>query len=140
MEGVIKAKVHLEKAEATIQMESQRPLETCQEALKNDGGRYSIHKQGEQQHVEAKKQNLVIAAHPSQKVPFSYHLKDPIKTIEHTEEIVQPPLAFDLDTLKLKAIIDILATYKKTKYVPTLPVFHNIVQMMANEEMLASEA
>ncbi len=56
VEGVSKATVDLEKAEATIEMESQIPIEKFQEALKNDGGRYSIHKQGEHhQHFENKK-------------------------------------------------------------------------------------
>ncbi|NVK51759.1 MAG: copper-translocating P-type ATPase [Flavobacteriaceae bacterium] len=56
VEGVTKAIVSLEKAEATIEMESHIPIETFQEALKNDGDRYSIHKQGEHhQHAEDKK-------------------------------------------------------------------------------------
>ncbi|MCG1035745.1 heavy metal translocating P-type ATPase [Polaribacter sargassicola] len=50
VEGVSKATVNLEKAEATIEMESHTPIETFQEALKNDGGRYSIHKQDEHHH------------------------------------------------------------------------------------------
>ena len=45
--GVLKASVNLEKAEATIEMESHIPLETFQEALTKDGGTYSIHKPGE---------------------------------------------------------------------------------------------
>ncbi|MGJ8732425.1 MAG: heavy metal translocating P-type ATPase [Cellulophaga sp.] len=50
VEGVSKATVNLEKAEATIEMELHIPIETFQEALKNNGGRYSIHKQGEHHH------------------------------------------------------------------------------------------
>jgi Cu2+-exporting ATPase len=58
VEGVSKATVNLEKAEAIIEMESHIPIETFQEALKNDRGRYSIHKQSEQhQHLEDKKKN-----------------------------------------------------------------------------------
>lgn len=58
VEGVSKATVNLEKAEATIEMESHIPIETFQEALKNDGGKYSIHKQGEHHHhLEDKKEN-----------------------------------------------------------------------------------
>ena len=48
VEGVTIAKVDLQMAEATIEMESHIPLETFEEALKNDGGRYHIHKQGHQ--------------------------------------------------------------------------------------------
>lgn len=56
VKGVSKATVDLEKAEATIEMESHIPIEIFQEALKKDGGSYSIHKQGEHhQHSEDKK-------------------------------------------------------------------------------------
>ncbi len=50
VKGVTKATVDLAKAEATIEMENHIPIESFQEALKNDGGRYSIHKLGEHQH------------------------------------------------------------------------------------------
>ena len=56
IEGVLKATVDLDKAEATIEMESHIPIEKFQEALKKDGDRYSIHKQGERhQHSKDKK-------------------------------------------------------------------------------------
>ncbi|MDN6280642.1 MAG: heavy-metal-associated domain-containing protein [Psychroflexus sp.] len=42
VEGVSNASVNLEKEEATIEMESHIPLEKFQEALKEDGGSYSI--------------------------------------------------------------------------------------------------
>jgi P-type Cu+ transporter len=57
VEGVSKATVNLEKAEATIEMTSHIPIETFQEALKNDGDRYSIHKQGEHHHAKVEKVN-----------------------------------------------------------------------------------
>jgi len=50
VEGVSKAMVDLEKAEATIEMVSHIPIEKFQEALKNDGGSYSIHNPGEHHH------------------------------------------------------------------------------------------
>jgi Cu+-exporting ATPase len=56
VEGVSSATVDLEKAEATIEMESHISIETFQNALKNDGGRYSIHNLGEHQHHEVKKE------------------------------------------------------------------------------------
>ncbi|WP_026010140.1 heavy metal-binding domain-containing protein, partial [Algibacter luteus] len=55
VEGVSKATVDLDKAEATIEMESHIPIEKFQEALKKDGDRYSIHKQGEQHHYSKPK-------------------------------------------------------------------------------------
>jgi Cu2+-exporting ATPase len=57
VKDVSEASVDLEKGEATIIMESHIPIETFQEALKSDGSRYSIHKQGEHyQHFEVKKE------------------------------------------------------------------------------------
>ena len=55
VEGVSNATVNLEKAEATIEMESHIPIKTFQEALKKDGEGYSIHKQGEHQHYSEDK-------------------------------------------------------------------------------------
>ncbi|WP_067149003.1 heavy metal translocating P-type ATPase [Pseudotamlana agarivorans] len=43
VEGVSDVSVNLEKAEATISMANHMPIETFQEALKNDGGQYAIH-------------------------------------------------------------------------------------------------
>ncbi|MCB0748914.1 MAG: heavy metal translocating P-type ATPase, partial [Ignavibacteriae bacterium] len=55
VQGVSKVTVNLEKAEATIEMEKHIPLEIFQKALKDDGGRYSIHNQGEHHHHSKQK-------------------------------------------------------------------------------------
>ena len=47
VQGVTNTSVNLEKAEATIEMESHIPIETFQKAMKEDGDAYSIHKSGE---------------------------------------------------------------------------------------------
>ncbi|WP_034260890.1 heavy metal translocating P-type ATPase [Altibacter lentus] len=47
VDGVVKAFVDLEKAEATIEMETHIPIEKFQAALEKDGGTYSIHPHGE---------------------------------------------------------------------------------------------
>lgn len=88
---------------------------------------------------EASISDMDIVAHPSQKVPFSYHLNPQIKSIEHAEEIVQQPLDFDLDTLKLRPIIDTISDFKHAEYCPTITVFNNIYQMMVNDSILDSE-
>lgn len=89
---------------------------------------------------QAKVSEIDIIAHPSQKVPFSYHLHPKIKSIEHAEEIVQQPLQFDLNTSKLQPIIDSISQVKHTSYSPTLTVFHNIYEMMMNDDILDSES
>lgn len=59
VKGVSKVSVDLDKAEATLEMESYVPLEAFQEALKNDGGTYSIHEIGKHhQHSKDKKKEL----------------------------------------------------------------------------------
>ena len=89
---------------------------------------------------QAKTSEIDIVAHPSQKVPFSYHLHPQIKSIEHAEEIVQQPLQFDLDTLKLRPIIDSISNSSHTRYCPTITVFNNIYQMIINDSILDSES
>jgi hypothetical protein len=90
--------------------------------------------------AQAKISEIDIVSHPSQKVPFSYHLNPQIKSIEHAEEIVQQPLHFDLDTIKLQSIIDSISQSKHTSYCPTITVFNNIYQMMINDSILDSES
>ncbi|MBC7885396.1 MAG: copper-translocating P-type ATPase [Saprospiraceae bacterium] len=60
VQGVSKAYVDLEKAEASIEMESHIPLEKFQQALKNDGGRYSIYNYGQLQPTENLKEKPEI--------------------------------------------------------------------------------
>ncbi|MBD0836049.1 heavy metal translocating P-type ATPase [Aestuariibaculum suncheonense] len=55
VEGVTNVTVDLAKAEAEIKMEKQIPIERFQQALKDDGGRYSIHTPGHHHHEEPKK-------------------------------------------------------------------------------------
>ncbi|WP_242118700.1 heavy metal translocating P-type ATPase [Aestuariivivens sediminicola] len=58
VEGVREAKVNLEKAEATIDMENHIALETFQKALKADGDRYSIHEPGAHHHPPEPKKKM----------------------------------------------------------------------------------
>jgi Cu2+-exporting ATPase len=55
IEGVNSAAIDLEKAEASIEMDAHIPIEKFQEALKNDGGSYSIHNKREHHHSTEKK-------------------------------------------------------------------------------------
>ena len=89
---------------------------------------------------QARISEIDIVAHPSQKVPFSYHLNPQIKSIEHAEEIVQQPLGFDLDTLKLQPVIDSISQSEHTSYCPTITVFNNIYQMMIDDSILESQS
>lgn len=55
IEGVTNASVDLEKAEATIEMESHIPIEKFQAALETNGRQYSIHQNGEHHRTHDKK-------------------------------------------------------------------------------------
>ena len=56
VEGVTNISVCLEKAEATIEMESHIPIETFQKALLDDGGSYTIHELKEHQKAKETKE------------------------------------------------------------------------------------
>jgi len=88
---------------------------------------------------QAKISDIDIVAHPSQKVPYSYHFKPQIKSIEHAEEIIQQPLNYVLDTLKLTAIINDFEKSKHSSFSPTFTVYNNIYQMLIDDNILASE-
>tara|TARA_R110001632_G_scaffold83134_3_gene184225 strand:- start:4626 stop:6059 length:1434 start_codon:yes stop_codon:yes gene_type:complete len=83
--------------------------------------------------------DIDIVAHPSQKVPYSYHFNSQIKSIEHAEDIIQQPLNYKLDTLKLKEVINDFSKSKHTSFSPTLTVYNNIYQMLIDDDILESE-
>ncbi|MFY7670424.1 amidohydrolase family protein [Tenacibaculum sp. MEBiC06402] len=88
---------------------------------------------------QAKINDMDIIAHPSQKVPYSYHFNRQIKSIEHVEDIIQQPLNYTLDTLKLKEVIKDFAKSKHTSFSPTLTVYNNIYQMLIDDNILELE-
>ncbi|WP_299215807.1 amidohydrolase family protein [uncultured Aquimarina sp.] len=83
--------------------------------------------------------DIDIVAHPSQKVPYAYHFNPQIKSIEHAEDIIQQPLNYKLDTLKLKEVINDFSKSKHSSFSPTLTVYNNIYQMLIDDKILISE-
>lgn len=84
----------------------------------------------------AREIGLDVAAHPTPSVPYSDHLIPGVVSLEHAEDIVQQPLEFVLDTVKLNAVVDQFARAKNTSFSPTLTVFHNILNMLENPNIL----
>lgn len=83
VESVLKATVNLEKAEATIEMESPIPIEIFQEALKSDGAQFSIHTGGTHHHPEKKRVN-----NPKAKALVSFIVPCTAKAIKPTINLV----------------------------------------------------
>lgn len=88
---------------------------------------------------QARESEVDIIAHPSQKVPYSFHFDPQIKSIEHTEEFVQQPLEYKLDTITLNDVIQLYKEAEYSRHCPTLVVFNNIYQMMKDDHILESE-
>lgn len=86
----------------------------------------------------AGKENMPIAAHPSFEVDYSFHFQKGISTIEHTEDIVQQPLDFKLDTNLLHPVIQAYVNSGQT-HTPTLVVYHSIVRMLNEGDAFTEE-
>lgn len=84
----------------------------------------------------AREIGLDVAAHPTPYVPYGDHLIPGVVSLEHAEDIVQQPLEFALDTVKLNAVVEQFARAKNTSFSPTLTVFHNILNMMEHPNIL----
>jgi len=88
---------------------------------------------------ECKKQELEIAAHPSNKVPYSNHFQPPIKTIEHAEDIVQQALNYQLDSIQLDSVVAMYASHPNTVLCPTQVVYYNIYRLLEEGNVLDNE-
>jgi len=86
----------------------------------------------------AVEEGIEIAAHPSPKVSYDFHFHSQIKTLEHAEEIVQQPLNYELDSQKLKPIIEAYVNHPQTHLCPTLIVYHNILKQIIHPNILDS--
>jgi len=83
--------------------------------------------------------DMDIIAHPTPKVAYNYHFNPQIKTIEHAEDIVQQPLNYKLDSIKLKEVIEMYTASPGTSLSPTLIVYHNIYKMLTDDNILESD-
>ena len=83
--------------------------------------------------------NMDIVSHPSFQMTYSKNFIDQVATIEHAEDIVQQPLKYQLDSIKLDSIIGMMAA-SKVNFSPTLSGFYNIYRMLTEEELLQEES
>lgn len=83
--------------------------------------------------------NMDIVSHPSPKVAYDYHLQTQIKSIEHTEDIIQQPLDYQLDSIKLLEVIDELASVDHNSFSPTLMSYYNIYRFLTEDDVLSTD-
>lgn len=87
---------------------------------------------------ESRSQAFDIVAHPSAEVSYQYHFKPEIVSIEHVEDIVQQPLHYQLDTVKLNDVVDLFASSPEASICPTLVVYNNIYRLLTEDNLLNS--
>ena len=88
---------------------------------------------------QASLSDMDVIAHPSAEVPYAYHFRPEIVSIEHAEDIVQQPLNYTLDTLKLQEVVNLYANSPNTSFSPTLTVYYNIYGMLTGETTPTSD-
>jgi len=82
--------------------------------------------------------NLDVVSHPSFQMTYSKNFIDQVATIEHVEDIVQQPLAYQLDSVKLDSVIQLMAK-SNISFSPTLSGYYKIYEMLTNDVILESE-
>jgi len=70
---------------------------------------------------------------------YSKNFIDQVATIEHAEDIVQQPLNYQLDSIKLDSVIALMAT-SKVNFSPTLSGFYNIYRMLTEDDLLQDKS
>lgn len=82
--------------------------------------------------------NMDIVSHPSFQMTYSKNFIPEVATIEHAEDIVQQALHYQLDTVKLDSVIQLMAA-TKVSFSPTMSGFYKIYEMLTHEDILGSE-
>ncbi len=82
--------------------------------------------------------DISVVAHPSREISFFKQFHPQIASIEHAEEIVQQPLHYALDSLKLETVVQQFVATKKS-FTPTLTGYYKIYEMLdQGDPILAS--
>lgn len=84
---------------------------------------------------ESEKNDMPIVAHPSFEVPYNYHFKKAIQSIEHTEDIVQNALAYKLDSVALQKVVNYYVEAKMA-HTPTLTIYQNIIDIIEQKDAI----
>lgn len=87
---------------------------------------------------EAEKLNIDVVAHSSFNVAYTEQFHPQIATLEHAEDIVQQPLDYQLDSVKLRDIAQEMAA-RNQAFSPTLTGFYKIYEMLTNDTIEHSD-
>lgn len=79
--------------------------------------------------------NIAIVSHPSREIPYLNQFHPQVASIEHIEEIVQQALDYQLDSLKVKTIIEKIVSTNKP-FCPTLTGYYKIYEMLEKGEAI----
>lgn len=82
--------------------------------------------------------NMAIVSHPSFQMTYGKNFIEQVATIEHAEDIVQQPLNYQLDSVKLDSVVRLMAR-SKVNFSPTLSGFYNIYRMITDNAILDSK-
>lgn len=88
---------------------------------------------------ECLERGLDVVAHPSALLSYDAHFREPIRSIEHVEDIVQQPLAYQLDTARLDSVVAAYVAHPGSALCPTAVVFANIHRLITEPEILEAE-
>ncbi len=84
---------------------------------------------------QSKESDISIIAHPSREIPYLNQFHPQIASIEHSEEIVQQALKYQLDSLKIEPIIKKFVSTNKS-FCPTLTGYYKIFEMVESDETI----
>lgn len=84
---------------------------------------------------ESEKNDMPIVAHPSFEVPYEYHFKKAIQSVEHTEDIVQNALQYKLDSVALQKVVNYYVDAKMA-HTPTLTIYQNIIDIIEQKDSI----
>ncbi|GAA4892016.1 amidohydrolase family protein [Flaviramulus aquimarinus] len=84
---------------------------------------------------QSKASGISIVAHPSREIPYLNQFHSQIASIEHSEEIVQQALDYQLDSLKVEPVIQKFVSTNMS-FCPTLTGYYKIFEMLEKGESI----
>ncbi|WP_291796533.1 amidohydrolase family protein [Lutibacter sp.] len=84
---------------------------------------------------QSEESDISIISHPSHEMPYLNQFHPQIVSFEHSEEIVQQGLKYQLDSLKVESILEKFVS-TNTSFCPTLTGYYKIFEMLENDETI----